>query len=141
MKKIIALILFVSSILSVCVMAACGEGEEGVRDKSFIELISEITGEEINSVYDVPYYFTVGADDSYCTIDTNPSDLDDYSSTVALRYIIEMNILLDLPDYLYNDMIHTSYSQGIQEAVFDKFRVRYYYHPDKGLNVTYYRIK
>ena len=117
MKRIIALMLFVVAS-SVFLMAACEDGEESVRDKSFIELISEITGEEINSVYDVPYYFTVGADDSYCTIDTNPSDLDDYSSTVALSYIIEMNILLDLPDYLYNDMIHTSYSQGIQEAVF-----------------------
>ena len=40
-----AFILFVSAILSVSIMAACGEGEEGVRDKSFIELISEITGE------------------------------------------------------------------------------------------------
>ena len=140
MKKIIASILFIMSILLVSALAACGEGEVSGRDKSFVELISEITGEEINSVSDVPYYFTVGGDDSYCEIDTNPYDVDDYSSSLALSYIIKMNVLLNLPDYLYNDMIHTSYSQGIQEAVFAKFRVRYFYHPDKGLNVTYYRI-
>ena len=42
---------------------------------------------------------------------------------------------------LYNDMLHTSYSQGKQEETFKKIKVKYYYHPDKGLNVSYYRIK
>ena len=94
----------------------------------------------MSSASDAPYYFKIGGDDSYCEIDTNPLDIDDFNATKAVEYIEKMNKALGLPEYLYNDMIHTSYSQGKQEATFEKFRVKYYYHPDKGLNVSYYRV-
>lgn len=108
--------------------------------KTFLDYASDITGKEITTSDDLPIYFIVGDDDSYCTIDTNPFDFDDFNLDVALQYIEKMNEALGLPDYLYNDMLHTSYSQGKQEESFKNFKVKYYYHPDKGLNVTYYRL-
>lgn len=108
--------------------------------KTFCQIVAEITGKTVATTDDAPYYFTIGSDDSYCTIDTNPLDLDDYTSTTALNYIDAMNEALGLPEYLMEDMMSTSYSQGKQEETFTNFKVKYYYHPDKGLNVTYYRI-
>lgn len=151
--------------LSLCLLTACGDNNKannpsgnntstnstsgnntstnstsGTKVKSFCEIVSEITGSQVLTAADAPYYFTIGSDDSYCVIDTNPYDIDDFTSSTALRYIEEMNKELGLPEYLYNDMLNTSYSQGKQEETFEKIKVRYYYHPDKGLNVTYYRI-
>ena len=113
---------------------------KSVDKKTFCELVSEITGETVTVPSDAPFGFTIGADDSYCEIDTNPFDIDDYSSSTIRSYNEQMNKKLGLPDYLYNDMLNTSYSQGKQEEIFDKIKVKYYYHPDKGLNVNYYRI-
>ncbi len=102
----------------------------------FYAIASNITNQTV-TVDNVPYYFTIGADNSYCTIDTNPYDLDDYSSSVALGYIQEMNEALGLPDYVYQEMITTSYSQGKQTETYKNISVTWYYHPDKGMNVTY----
>ena len=140
MKKFITLVLTLTLLLMTVVLTACTEKTFYVKTKTFCEIVSEITGKEINTAKDAPYYFTIGDDDSYCEIDTNPFDIDDFSSSTALGYIKEMNKALGLPDYLYNDMLHTSYSQGKQEEIFDKIKVKYYYHPDKGMNVSYYRI-
>ncbi len=139
-----ATIMAVISLFAVGALTACswnddmGESDDG--EKTFCEIVSEITGKTVITAEDAPYYFTIGGDDSYCEIDTNPFDLDDYSSSLALGYIEEMNSALGLPEYLYNDMLHTSYSQGKQEETFNGIKVKYYYHPDKGLNVSYYRI-
>lgn len=121
------------------IFVGCKEDKK-VQDKTFCEIISEITGENVTIPSEAPFGVTIGADDSYCEIDTNPFDIDDYSSSTILSYIEQMNKKLELPDYLYNDMLHTSYSQGKQEETFNKIKVKYYYHPDKGLNVSYYRI-
>lgn len=121
------------------IFVGCKEDKK-VEEKTFCEIISEITGEKITIPSDAPFGVTIGEDDSYCEIDTNPLDVDDYFSSTISSYIEQMNKKLELPDYLYNDMIHTSYSQGKQEETFKKIKVKYYYHPDKGLNVSYYRI-
>ena len=136
MKKLLTIFLTLTLILATFTLTACW----GTNSKSFCKIVSQITGKEVTTPSEAPYYITIGSDDSYCEIDTNPLDLDDYSSSLALGYIKDMNKALGLPDYLYNDMIHTSYSQGKQEEIFDNFKVKYYYHPDKGLNVSYYRI-
>ena len=142
MKRLLCFTLSTMALVFTFVFSACNSSLIGTpQTKTFCQLVTEITGEEVLSAEDAPYYFTIGSDDSYCEIDTNPYDIDDFSSSTALGYIKEMNELLELPDYLYNDMIHTSYSQGKQEEVFGKIKVKYYYHPDKGLNVSYYRIK
>ncbi len=133
------MVIFSSSFIFV----GCKEDkkeDKKVEAKTFCEIISEITGENVTIPSEAPFGVTIGADDSYCEIDTNPFDIDDYSSSTILSYIEQMNKKLELPDYLYNDMLHTSYSQGKQEETFNKIRVKYYYHPDKGLNVSYYRI-
>lgn len=134
MKNFLRTSLITLLFCALFAFGACGSS------KTFCQIVSEITGKEVLNASDAPYYFTIGSDDSYCEIDTNPLDLDDFSSTTALSYVKEMNTALGLPDYLYNDMIHTSYSQGKQEETFEKIKVKYYYHPDKGLNVSYYRI-
>ena len=131
----ILLVVFSSSFIFV----GCKEDKK-VQDKTFCEIISEITGENVTIPSEAPFGVTIGADDSYCEIDTNPFDIEDYSSSTILSYIEQMNKKLELPDYLYNDMLHTSYSQGKQEETFNKIKVKYYYSPDKGLNVSYYRI-
>ena len=135
MKKIVTIFLTLTLLFTTFVFTACSE-----KNKTFCEIVSEITGEEVSNADDAPYYFTIGDDDSFCEIDTNPWDFDDYSSTTAQSYIKQMNKALGLPDSLYNDMLHTSYSQGKQEESFGKIKVKYCYHPDKGLNVSYYRI-
>lgn len=137
LKKILSIAMVVFSIGFIFV--GCKEDKK-IEEKTFCEIISEITGKKITIPSDAPFGVTIGADDSYCEIDTNPLDVDDYFSSTILSYIEQMNKKLELPNYLYNDMIHTSYSQGKQEETFKKIRVKYYYHPDKGLNVCYYRI-
>ena len=120
--------------------AACGESttmsssDNAVID--FFAIVSDLTGKEV-SVDNVPYYFTIGSDNSYCTIDTNPYNIDDFSSSTAMEYIEEMNKKLGLPEYVYQEMITTSYSQGKQTETFGNITVTWYYHPDKGLNATY----
>lgn len=137
LKRILCIAMVIFSISFIFV--GCKEDRK-VEEKTFCEIISEITGKKITIPSDAPFGVTIGADDSYCEIDTNPLDVDDYFSSIILSYIEQMNKKLELPDYLYNDMIHTSYSQGKQEEVFKKIKVKYYYHPNKGLNVSYYRI-
>ena len=137
LKRILCIAMVVFSISFIFV--GCKEDRK-VEEKTFCEIISEITGKKITIPSDAPFGVTIGADDSYCEIDTNPLDVDDYFSSIILSYIEQMNKKLELPDYLYNDMIHTSYSQGKQEEIFKKIKVKYYYHPNNGLNVSYYRI-
>ncbi len=137
LKGLICIVLVVFS--SSFIFVGCKEDKK-VQDKTFCEIISEITGGNVTIPSEAPFGVTIGADDSYCEIDTNPFDIDDYSSSTILSYIEQMNKKLELPDYLYNDMLHTSYSQGKQEETFNKIKVKYYYHPNKGLNVSYYRI-
>ncbi len=80
---------------------------------------------------------TLGGDGSYCTIDTNPYDLDDFSMPTMTNRIKEFNEKLGLPEYVYQEMITTSYLQGKQTETFGEISVTWYYHPDKGLNATY----
>ena len=142
MKKILTIFLTLTLTLATFTLTACANTNSSTnsKGKTFCEIVSQITGNEVTTPSESPYYITIGSDDSYCEIDTNPLDIDDYSSSTALGYIKDMNKALGLPDYLYNDMMNTSYSQGKQEEIFDNFKVKYYYHPDKGLNVSYYRI-
>ena len=120
------------SVLTIGAFSAC----ENSKRIDFFAIVSDLTGTEV-SVDNVPYYFTIGIDNSYCTIDTNPYDIDDYSSSTALGYIQEMNNKLGLPEYIYQEMITTSYSQGKQSESYGNITVTWYYHPDKGLNATY----
>lgn len=136
-KRILCIVMAI--FLMNFIFVGCKEDKK-IAEKTFCEIVSEITGKSVTIPSEAPFGITIGVDDSYCEIDTNPLDVDDYFSSTILSYIEQMNKKLKLPDYLYNDMIHTSYSQGKQEEVLGKIKIKYYYHPNKGLNVSYYRI-
>lgn len=84
----------------------------------------------------------LGNDYSYLSVDSNPYDFDDGDyrySFVANEAIEKINKALKLPDSLYEDMNHTTWSMGKQSETFEEagVTVSWTYHPDKGLEVTY----
>ena len=87
-------------------------------------------------------YATVGSDGSYLSIDTNPYDLDDYTTDGSIQAIINVNNALGLPDYVIDDMGSTTALMGRQTETFSDIgvTVSWSYHPDKGLEVTYKAI-
>lgn len=96
-----------------------------------------INFKSIYSDYCSPAYATVGSDGSYLCIDTNPSDLEDYSNDDAVKAIVYVNIALGLPDYLLDDMGKTTALMGRQTETFEEVTVSWSYHPNNGLEVTY----
>ena len=91
--------------------------------------------ESVASGYDL--YATLSEDEKSITIDTNPYDLEDYSSSTAVLLVMEMNEALDLPDSVYDKMLETSALDGRVSEVHGDIRVSWKYHPDYGLQVTY----
>lgn len=136
MKKMF-LILFVA-LLSITLLTSCKNDNDNKKEEKidFYAVVSKVTGTEVNE-NNVPKAFTIGSDGSYCKIDTNPSNLDDYYSALYVSYVESMNEALGLPEYLFEDMKSTTFSQGKQTEEFEKITVTYSYHPDKGLEVTY----
>lgn len=85
---------------------------------------------------------TIGSDNSYISVDTNPynySGGDSHYFYVVNSAIENINSALGLPDSLYEDMNQTSWSMGKQKATYSSIgiEVTWTYHPDKGLEVTY----
>lgn len=89
------------------------------------------------STYCDQTYATVGYDGSYLSIDTNPLDLDDYSSSEAMAAIIGVNSALELPAYILSDMSSTTALMGRQSETVGKITVSWTFHPNRGLEVTY----
>lgn len=114
----------------------------GSHTRNFKDLYgsSEYVGED---------WFEIGADGSYLTVDTNPDDKDygkdlkdmtekDYYAWKNAAAAIEtLNKDLGFTDALMQRMNKTSSLQGVQTDENDKYSVRWTYHPDKGLSVTY----
>lgn len=89
---------------------------------------------------------TVALDDSYITIDSNPLNAEKGSLTsfltpdyqpYAFEQIIKLNSFLELPDWLYEEMMNTRAVDGRQKEVFDNVTVTWTYHPNQGLEVMY----
>ena len=104
-------------------------------------------GPDFEEVYnsldsDVMYGWELGADGSYLKADSNVYDLDDYSNWDIVDSIETVNTKLGLPDYLYSDMMNTTWSMGKQSETFEEqgITVTWTYHPDKGLEVTYRKM-
>ena len=135
-RKFLSLVFFIVCIsaLTLLTIGACGNNDND--SPNFYAIVSKITGETVTPS-NVPTYFIIGSDGSYCTIDTNPNDISDYYSETAHDYVKEMNAELGLPDYVYQEMIMTSYFQGKQTETIGNIEVVWYYHPNMGLNVTY----
>ncbi len=71
------------------------------------------------------------------TIDTNPDDVPDAIETMAYSRIKEINKALGFTDNIYRGMGSTKAADGEKYATFQKYKVTWKYHPDRGLEVEY----
>lgn len=97
-------------------------------------------GPDLQAIYDEycsSEYATIASDGSYLTIDTNPSDIDDYSDSDAIAAILAVNEALELPDSVLNKMGQTRAMDGMQSYSTDDLEISWTYHPDNGLEVNY----
>ena len=87
----------------------------------------------------------VGEDGSYLFIDTNPYDIDgDGLAYPDAYYAVEdINKALGLPSSLYKEIGETSGADGKQVRTYEDLglEVSWKYHPDKGLEITYSKLK
>lgn len=81
--------------------------------------------------------FDLADDHSFVSVDTNPYDLDDYSVSGCFTAVEEFNDRLGLPDYVWEEMLHTSALDGRQSETANGITVSWKYHPDNGLEATY----
>ena len=91
------------------------------------------------SDYEGKSWCTFGDDGSYMAIDTNPYDISDYIDPDAYQAIQDTNDKLGFPDSTTENMNHTRALDGTQTDEIDGFEVRWRYHPDSGMEVTYER--
>ena len=82
-------------------------------------------------------YCEVSNDNSYLEIDSNPYNLDDYSSYTATGYIEKANIEFGFSEALYTRMGKTRALDGTLTEENDKVKVSWTYHPDQGIEVVY----
>ena len=71
------------------------------------------------------------------TIDTNPDDSPDYIETIAYSRIKEVNKKLGFTENVYRSMGNTKAADGERYSTFQKYMVKWTYHPDRGLEVVY----
>ncbi|MGN0489829.1 MAG: Ig-like domain-containing protein [Ruminococcus sp.] len=112
--------------------------------KAECNITVEEAGPDLLDIYnclDDDYYCELGYDYSYLMIDTNPLDLDDYSSYTAHELIQEANDLLGLPASVLEKMGNTTALSGTQTYQAHKLNVSWTYHPDNGLEVIYERTE
>jgi hypothetical protein len=84
-------------------------------------------------------YCTLSSDGLSLSIDTNPSDIDNYSSAAAYQAVKTANADLGLPDSLLSEMTETRAIDGRQTETYGKITVSWTYHPDQGLEIIYKR--
>lgn len=108
-----------------------------------IKLFKSMGGVNLEDVFNAVgcdnYYCDLADDGSYLSVDTNPLDLDDYSSSTAIKYVKNINSELGFSDALYTKMGKTRALDGTQTDENSKVKVSWTYHPDKGLSVVYYK--
>jgi len=123
------------------------EGYEVDGDGKVLEQYkSELLAKDFKYIYQVYCKYPwgeVGKDGSYISIDTNPDDIDDkkYGSTLYLKEatesIEEILKILGFSDYVYKNMMKTSYADRKQTETAGDVTVTWEYHPDKGLEVMF----
>ena len=119
-----------------CVITA--SSNNGKTDKC--EITVKSAGPDFDALYEKycdASYASVGTDDSYLSIDTNPYNIDDYFDSDASNAIQNVNLALGLPDSVLQRMEETNALQGVQTYDNDEIEVSWTYHPDNGLEVTY----
>lgn len=139
----------VATVTSYGMITAVGKGTCTITAKSgdqtetiTVTVKSNVDFEKLYDDYCSSTWATLGSDKSYLSVDTNPYNYDDgdyrYFSVVN-DAIEKIHKALNLPDSLYEDMNHTTWSMGKQSETFNDIGilVTWTYHPDKGLEVTY----
>ena len=100
---------------------------------------------KLYQTYCKTYWADVGSDGSYLYIDTNPQDKDDAGLAYpeAAEAIRNINNALGLPESVINEMGQTTFLDGKQTETFEKQKITisWRYHPNKGLEVTYTKLK
>ncbi|SMC67414.1 Ig-like domain (group 2) [Oscillospiraceae bacterium] len=117
-----------------------GECEVTVTVGEMSDSVTVVVRYDFNEIYDKycdSSWATVASDNSYLTIDTNPSDIDDYNNRDAILAIMDVNEALGLPESVWNDMNSIRALDGRISQTYDGITVSYSYHPDHGLLVTY----
>ena len=118
-----------------CTITATAGGQSGtvtvtVKDgPDFKKVHSAIGGDT--------YYCTLASDGSYLSIDTNPLNLDDFSSSTAWKMVKDANTELGLPASVTSKMSTTRALDGRQTETHNGVKVSWTYHPDQGLQVLY----
>ena len=99
-------------------------------------------------LYDEHCMFTwaeLAEDGSYLSIDTNPYDLDDKGLAYpdALYAVEDINKELGLPSSLIKEIKETTGADGKQTRTYEDLglEITWKYHPDRGLEITYAKLK
>lgn len=96
---------------------------------------------DMQEVYDLvgctDTYCELASDGSYLEIDSNPYNLDDYSSSTAMDCVEKANIELGFTESLYARMGKTRALDGTLTEENEYIKASWTYHPDKGFNVIY----
>ena len=113
------------------------ETENGKTDTCSV--VVEQALPDLQAIYDMcnSYGAEIADDGSYLSIDTNLLDIDDYYDKEAIKDVERVNNALDLPDSVMEHMNRTRAMDGMQTYETDIILVRWTYHPDNGLEVTY----
>ncbi len=135
-KRLIALIIgiLLLNLATTCAFCSCQSTEEPAPSAPVD------TGPNFSQIYSDlgrPSYCKLASDGSYLSIDTNPSNIDDYTNYSAYQDIPEILNALGLPDYLFEEMKQTRALDGRQNSDFDNVNVSWSYHPDQGLEVVF----
>lgn len=97
-------------------------------------------GPDLQAIYNdycTSTFASIASDGSYLSVDTNPSDKDDYMDYEVYLAIVSINEALGLPESVLNRMNQTRSMDGIQSYSTDELEITWTYHPDKGLEVNY----
>ena len=135
-KKVPITIAATAGFVVIAVILIIVLGKSGSNKINFNKLYDE---------YCAATWASVGSDGSYLSIDTNPYDRSDDGLAYPAAYtaIENVNNAIGLPDSLLKEMSSTTGADGKQTESFDEFgiTVSWKYHPDKGLEVTYKKMK
>ncbi len=123
------LVVIIIAIIACCVCCTYF-GQSKVNFKKIYE-------EALGGSFSCGDYVTVSSDNSFLTIDTNPSNIDDYYSYQAWYLVEQTNKALGLPESLNEKMLHTRALDGRLSENYENISVSWTYHTDKGLEVIY----
>jgi len=100
----------------------------------------EAAGPDLATIYNTycsDTWAVLASDDSYISIDTNPSDIEEFNYSTAFSAIEDVNRALGFSEAVLEAMYHTSSSDGKQSEEGDGIKAQWKYHPDKGLEIMY----